>query len=179
LPELQAESVDMVLTDPPYLVSYSGRWDGGREVIDGDSDPSWVQPVFNELWRVLKPNALCLSFYGWPHAEVFLGTWKKLGFRPVSLVVLIKDRWGFGQFSRAQHETAYLLAKGRPKPPTQPVSDVLDWASSSPLLHPNQKPLGAISTLIATYAGRTTAVLDPFCGSASRRSCARYSSGRN
>ncbi len=26
LPQLQTESFDMVLTDPPYLVSYSGRW---------------------------------------------------------------------------------------------------------------------------------------------------------
>ena len=164
LPELAPGSFEMVLTDPPYLVSYAGRWDGNREVIEGDSDPSWLRPVFSEVWRVLKEDALCLSFYGWPQADVFLGTWKQVGFRPVSLLVLIKDRWGFGQFTRAQHETPYLLAKGHPKPPARAVSDVFDWVSASPLLHPNQKPLGAIATVIATYASRAAALLDPFCG---------------
>src|SRR5687768_11314812 len=84
LRDLPRESADMVLTDPPYLVSYTGRWGGGAQPIEGDSDPSWVAPVFVELWRVMKRDSLCLSFYGWPHADTFLHTWKLIGFRPVS-----------------------------------------------------------------------------------------------
>jgi DNA modification methylase len=72
LPELQSESVEMVLTDPLYLVSYTGRWGESGEVIEGDSEPSWIQPVFGEVWRLLEPDSLCLSFYGWPHGETFL-----------------------------------------------------------------------------------------------------------
>lgn len=165
LPELQSEAFDLALTDPPYLVSYTGRWDSDLRAIEGDSDPSWIDPVFTEVWRVLKRDSLCLSFYGWPHADAFLGTWKAIGFRPISLIALLKHHWGFGRFTRAQHETAYLLAKGHPERPAQAISDVLDWGQVSPLLHPNQKPLGAISKLIATYTPRTACVLDPFCGS--------------
>jgi site-specific DNA-methyltransferase (adenine-specific) len=60
----------MVLTDPPYLVSYSGRWGSNWGVIKGDTDPSWVLPVYRELWRALMPDSLCITFYGWPSADV-------------------------------------------------------------------------------------------------------------
>src|SRR5713226_2795622 len=113
LRQLDAGAADMVITDPPYLVSYTGRWGSDWGTIEGDSDPSWLAPVFVELWRVLKQDSLCLSFYGWPHADTFLSAWKLIGFRPVSLIVLLKQNWGLGYFSRAQHETAYLLAKNR------------------------------------------------------------------
>ena len=41
----------------------------------------------------------------------------------MSLIALIKDRWGFGRFTRAQHEQAYLLAKGHPPKPAEAISD--------------------------------------------------------
>src|SRR5579862_6278625 len=84
LPQLQAEAFDLALTDPPYLVNYTGRYGSNLEPIEGDSDPTWVRPVFAEVRRVLKKDSLCLTFYGWPHAETFLAAWKSLGFRPVS-----------------------------------------------------------------------------------------------
>jgi hypothetical protein len=47
LPELQSETFEPTLTDPPYLVSHSGRWGGDGDIIEGDSDPRWVQPVYS------------------------------------------------------------------------------------------------------------------------------------
>ena len=173
LPELQAESFDMVLTDPPYLVSYSGRWGSDWGVIEGDSDQSWVLPVYRELWRTLKPDALCATFYGWPSADVFFDAWSLVGFRPVSVLVLIKGRWGLGYFTRAQHEQAYLLAKGSPKKPQVAISDVLVWDDISQQVHPNQKPLGVISRLISTYSIEDASILDPFCGSGTTLVAAR------
>ena len=48
LPALPAESVDFVLTDPPYLVNYTGRWDGDRSTIVGDNDSGWILPAYKE-----------------------------------------------------------------------------------------------------------------------------------
>ena len=31
MPTMPAGSVDFILTDPPYLVGYEGRWDGDRD----------------------------------------------------------------------------------------------------------------------------------------------------
>src|SRR3954470_5565111 len=91
LPTFAAESFDFVLTDPPYLVDYKGRWDGDKKGIVGDDDSLWLRPAFAEIYRVLKDDSLAISFYGWPHADVFVGVFKELGFRLVSHLVFVKN----------------------------------------------------------------------------------------
>jgi DNA modification methylase len=175
---MESESVDFVLTDPPYLVSYRPsqykvRWPKNRGVIQGDNDGRWLAPVFSDLWRVLVADSLCLSFYGWPNADAFMTVWKLVGFRPVSQIVCVKNGFGLGYFSRAQHESAILLAKGKPKKPAKAISDVLDWRRVIHAEHQNQKPLAMISTLMAAYAPRKSLVVDPFCGSGTTLIAAR------
>ena len=167
LPELPAESIDFVLTDPPYLVGYRGRWDGDRRIIVGDEDPAWLAPAFSEIFRVMKKDTFCVSFYGWPHADVFVGLWKKLGFRLVSHLAFVKNVWGLGRFTRGQHETAYLLAKGHPSVPECPISDTIEWEREQDAFHPNQKPVSSLYPLIASYAPEHGLLLDPFLGSGS------------
>ncbi|MFN8392447.1 MAG: DNA methyltransferase [Bdellovibrionota bacterium] len=164
LPSLPAESFDFLLTDPPYP-DYLGRWDGDRKTIVGDDDDRWVRPIFSELYRVLKDDALAVTFYGWPHADVFVGTFKEAGFRLVSHLAFVKNVWGLGRFTRGQHETAFLLAKGRPAMPKCGISDVFEWTRELDAAHPNQKPLAAMKTILATYAPEKASVLDPFLGS--------------
>lgn len=166
LPALSGD-VDFVLTDPPYLVTYKGRWDGKKNVIHGDSDASWVKPVFHELFRLLAADSFCVSFYGWPHADVFVRTWKEVGFRPVSHLAFVKNVWGLGQFTRGQHETAYLLAKGSPERPESAISDTISWVREPQGFHPNQKPLSALVPLLQSFSSDKSLVLDPFMGSGS------------
>src|SRR4051794_37541129 len=75
---LDSASVDFILTDPPYLCRYRSR-DG--QTIFNDDREDWLQPAFAEMYRVLKPGSLCLSFYGWNAADKFIGAWRKAGFR--------------------------------------------------------------------------------------------------
>jgi site-specific DNA-methyltransferase (adenine-specific) len=167
LPTLPTGSVDFVLTDPPYLVGYRGRWDAGRSAIVGDEDPDWVWPAFGHLFRVLRDDSFAVTFYGWPHADVFVGTFKGVGFRLVSHLVFVKNVWGLGRFTRGQHETAFLLAKGRPPTPPGGISDVFEWVREREPFHPNQKPEAALKKLLTCYAPEGAAVLDPFMGSGS------------
>lgn len=167
LPDLPAESIDFVLTDPPYLVGYTGRWDGDRLAIVGDADPAWLAPSFSEIYRVMKRDTFCVSFYGWPHADLFVGCWKQIGFRLVSHLAFVKNVWGLGRFTRGQHETGYLLAKGSPAIPAFAISDTIEWEREHDAFHPNQKPVSALYPLIAAYAPEQGIVLDPFMGSGS------------
>lgn len=167
LANLKSECVDFVLTDPPYLVNYKGRWDGNKNVIVGDDDPNWLLPAYTEIYRVMKDNTFCVTFYGWPHADAFLGIWKKIGFRPISHLAFVKNHWGLGRFSRGQHETAFLLAKGKPAIPTNPISDVIFWTHVPRKIHPNQKPTTALHPVLQTFAPERAIVLDPFMGSGS------------
>ena len=167
LPLCPSGSVDFVLTDPPYLVGYKGRWDGDRKSIVGDDDATWVRPAFSEIWRVLKDDCFAVSFYGWPHADLFAGEFKAAGFRLVSHLVFVKNVWGLGRFTRGQHETAFLLAKGHPKVRGKRPSDVFEWTREQEAIHPNQKPIGPLRKLLTAYSPSGGIVLDPFMGSGS------------
>ena len=173
MPLLPANSVDLVLTDPPYLVGYEGRWDSDRRQIVGDRDPSWLEPAFANIWRLLRDDSFCISFYGWPHIDLFLGLWKKIGFRPVSHLAFVKSHWGLGRFTRGRHETAFLLAKGRPAKPLKAIPDVLNWKRDKVKWHPNQKPVATLEPLLTTFCPDNGLLLDPFMGGGSTLLAAR------
>ncbi len=165
LPTLAAGSVDLVLTDPPYLVNYQDR--SGRSIANDDRAGDWLAPAFAEAFRVLKRDAFCISFYGWNRVDQFVAAWKSAGFRVVGHIVFAKRYSSKATFLSYRHESAYLLAKGRPEKPAQPVPDVLDWKYSGNTLHPTQKPVGSLVPLIESFSRPGGLVLDPFAGSGS------------
>jgi adenine-specific DNA-methyltransferase len=74
---------------------------------------------------------------------------------------------------RYQHEQAYLLVKGEPPPPAQPIPDVIEFPYTGNKLHPTQKPLAALKPLIKAFCPAGGTVLDPFAGSGSALVAAR------
>jgi len=164
LPSLPSESVDFILTDPPYLVSYKPR--DGRSVSN-DSNDAWLKPAFAEMYRVLAADGFCLTFYGWPHADRFMQAFRTAGFRPVGHFAFPKPYASSVGHVRCQHESAYLLAKGRPRT-AKPLSDVIRWdENTGNKLHPTQKPTAILQPFIESYCPAGGTVLDPFAGSGS------------
>ena len=161
---LDAESVDFILTDPPYITHYRSR--DGRSIANDDND-RWLQPAFAEMFRILKPDAFCVSFYGWNKVDLFMAAWRASGFRIAGHIVFRKEYASSVRFMRYQHEQAYLLAKGEPFPPGEPLPDVLDFPYTGNRLHPTQKPTQALEPLIGAFCEPAGIVLDPFCGSGS------------
>ncbi|KEL24105.1 DNA methylase family protein [Escherichia coli 5-366-08_S4_C2] len=80
-------AIDLILTDPPYLVGFRDR--SGR-TIAGDKTDEWLQPACNEMFRVLKKDALMVSFYGWNRVDRFMAAWKNAGFSVVGHLVFPK-----------------------------------------------------------------------------------------
>lgn len=175
LPTLPARSVDFVLTDPPYLVNYRDR--NGRRIAN-DQDDRWLLPAFRQIHRVLRDDALCVSFYGWNRVDRFFNAWRAAGLRAVGHIVFAKRYPSSARFLRYQHESAYLLAKGQPVLPAQPLPDVLPWRYSGNRLHPTQKPVECLATLIETFCPSGGVVLDPFAGSGSTCVAARKTGRR-
>ena len=62
-------AVDLIVTDPPYLVGFKDRQ--GRQIA-GDVTDEWLQPATQEMYRVLKKDALMVSFYGWNRVDRFM-----------------------------------------------------------------------------------------------------------
>jgi adenine-specific DNA-methyltransferase len=164
LPALAAESVDFILTDPPYITRYKSR--DGR-TVPNDDNATWLKPAFAQMYRVLKRDSFCVSFYGWPQADRFMRAYRDAGFRVVGHLVFPKRYTSSSKFLRYQHECAHLLAKGNPKRPDYAIGDVIAWAYSGNKLHPTQKPLSVLLPLVDTFSTPGSLVLDPFSGSGS------------
>jgi site-specific DNA-methyltransferase (adenine-specific) len=151
-------------------VRYKDR--SGRR-IPNDDNRRWIFPAFAELYRVLKPDSYCISFYGWSKADRFLAVWRECGFYPVGHFVWIKDYASSVRHVRMKHEQAYLLAKGNPLPPASPPADVLPWTYTGNRLHPTQKPVASLTPLIQAFSRPGNLLIDPFAGSGSTGIAAR------
>ncbi len=162
--EMPASSVDLILTDPPYLVSYRDRT--GRS-IQNDTNDVWLRPAMREAYRVLKQDRVAIMFYGWTKVDAFFAAWKDAGFRAIGHIVFRKTYASKARFLSYRHEQAYLLAKGNPPLPEKVIPDVIDMPYSGNKLHPTQKPVQALAPLVRSFTLPGELVLDPFAGSGS------------
>lgn len=62
LPELPADAVDAVITDPPYGIGFAGEaWDGG-ELTNAAAFQAWTSAWATQAMRVLKPGGWVAAF---------------------------------------------------------------------------------------------------------------------
>jgi DNA modification methylase len=177
LQTLPSGSVDFVLTDPPYFVRYRDRL-GRRIRNDGAGDIENTLGAFGEIYRVMKPDTLCVCFYGWQAVDAFMGAWKSAGFTPVEHIVWRKRYASSTRFLKRTHEQAYVLAKGRPSLPDEPIDDVQVWAYSGNRSHPTEKDVRVLKPIIQAFTQPGDVVLDPFSGSGSTSVAAALSHRR-
>lgn len=164
LQSLPDGSVDFVLTDPPYLARFKDRT--GRTLAN-DDNPAAVVGAYGELYRVLKCDSFCISFYGYPKLDAFVHAWTEAGFDTVGHIVWPKPYISSTRFVGVAHESAYVLAKGRPQKPLRPLMDVQRWEYSGNKAHPTEKAVSVLLPLIRSFSRPGDLVLDPFSGSGS------------
>ena len=159
---LPSASVDLVVTDPPYVCRYRDR--SGRRLA-GDNHADWILPAFDKIARAMRHDSICVSFYGWTAIAEFMAAWKAAGLKPVGHLVWHKSYASRVGFLAARHEQAFLLAKGNPPRPAKALPDVLPWKYTGNQLHPTQKAVEVIQPLIEAFSRPGETVLDPFMGS--------------
>lgn len=164
LPALPSESIDFVLTDPPYLGRYKDRF--GRTLAN-DTNPAAVVGAYADLYRVLKQDRFCLTFYGYPKLDAFVHAWIQAGFDTVGRIVWTKPYASSTRYLAVTTDSAYLLAKGRPEKPARPLSDLQPWEYTGNRVHPTERAVSTLLPLIRTFSRPGDVVLDPFAGSGS------------
>ena len=162
LSSFPANTVDLVVTDPPYVCHYRDRT---RRTVANDNRTHWISPAFGQIARVMKPDSFCISFYGWNHVDDFMMAWRQCGLKPVGHLVWPKRYASKAGYLESRHEQAFLLAKGNPAKPAQPLPDVQRWTYTGNPLHPTQKAVEIIEPLIGSFSKPGDTVLDPFMGS--------------
>ena len=90
------ESVDMVLTDPPYGMSFqSGHRKTKYEKIKGDSNLDWLDDFVNEIYRVSKPNTAHYVFCSFHHIDKFKQAIEKK-FKVKNILTWVKNNTSMG-----------------------------------------------------------------------------------
>ncbi len=95
------------------------------------------------------------------------GRLENAGFSVVGHLVFTKNYTSKAAYVGYRHECAYILAKGRPRLPQNPLPDVLGWKYSGNRHHPTEKPVTSLQPLIESFTHPNAIVLDPFAGSGS------------
>jgi hypothetical protein len=131
---------------------------------------------FSDVFRVLKPNSFCISFYGWGKVDTFFQAWRAPGFRPVGHIVWPKGYASSTGFLQAYHEQAYMCSPkaGRVNRPS--LEDVMTWKYTGNRAHPTEKAVDILRPRIRFFSRPSAIVLDPFSGSGSTAAAATSAS---
>lgn len=178
LAELSANSVDLVLTDPPYLIqAESCGFDGGRTFLariknDGfaDSFDFNLLDVYKAKLKTLNIISFCnkyqfSQYLAWIEANRCswqLITWHKTGCIPFKHHYLPDTEYAFHIWDRLpirdeRHGKSYFVT---------PVN-------KTGFNHPTVKPESIVSKLILGTTDKGQTVLDPFLGSGTTAICAK------
>lgn len=169
--QMDACSVDCILTDPPYGIDYQSAWRIDTERFDkiaGDGLPYiwWL----NEAYRILKDGGTLICFCRWDVQEAFMKAIEWAGFQIKNQIIWDRVVHGLGdlkgQFA-PQHDIIWFATKGDFEFQNGRPKDVLRFmrVSAEKLLHPNEKPIELIRYLVGILTRESDVVLDCFIGS--------------
>lgn len=170
--EMEDNSVDVVLADPPYGIDYQSarRTDKAlwKPKIRNDTEPftEWIP----DAYRVLREGGRLLCFYRWDVQTEFVTPLEQAGFSLRSQIVWDKITHGMGDLCgefAPQHELIMYATKGKYEFKGARPKTVIRQQRVSPesLTHPNEKPAGLIIKLLNSITIKGETVLIPFVGS--------------
>lgn len=166
---MQSESIDAIITDPPYGIDYQSHMRTERMAkIKNDKAPFiwWLYDAF----RVLKFGGGLICFTRWDVQQTFIDAMSIAGFSVKSEVVWYKLAHGAGdckaQFAPT-HENILWATKGKFEFPGHRPQDVVAQkkVNSNKLVHPNEKPVELLEDIVLAVTRPGDLVLDPFAGS--------------
>jgi site-specific DNA-methyltransferase (adenine-specific) len=191
---LEAESVDCIITDPPYGVGFKNNFYDDSEEAVLRAIPNW----YKEWHRVLKKDSYLFIFVGvktihhWINEGIAAGyTYKNIiaarsfnngsinpknnfGFQFQPVLVFSKGKGkAFNEYDFIPTSEAWLKDKRNknPKPYTYQYPNFIktEWGfatakRASKALHPNEKNIDFIKFLIGIATNEGDVVLDSFAG---------------
>lgn len=172
--EMPDKSVDLILSDPPYGISYKTRYRKEKNhkfstVISGDDNLNWLPLWASEANRVLKNNSALYVFCG----QTTIGTFQEEltnYFTLKNIIVWEKNNHTAGDLVNAygkSWEPLLYFNKGVRPINGKRIHDIFksNRISSCALIHQNQKPCDLIELILEKSSHENNTILDPFSGS--------------
>lgn len=162
-------SYDMVLSDPPYGMSYqSSRRTDKHEKIAFDDSIEWFEDFAKDLFRVLKDNTHAYVFCNEYALSYFRDWLEKAGFTNKRTLVWVKNNHTSGDLEGDYgNKTEFILyaQKGRRELNGHRDTNVLNYSRVNSDNHPTEKPTDICRYLIQKSSNEGETVFDPFMGS--------------
>jgi site-specific DNA-methyltransferase (adenine-specific) len=169
------ESVDLVVTDPPYRMRKNGKSCRQNYMPASSTENLFkgkipdTQSWMDELFRVLKDGTHFYVFCNINELKNFLNCAEKSGFKLHNLISIIKNTKMPNRWYLKYTENLLFFRKGRAKAIKDPTSRdymfVETPTQKSGKIHITQKPLDLIEKLINNSSNEGDLVLDIFSGS--------------
>lgn len=186
--DLSEQSIDAIITDPPYCSGSIGEaqrtrangqglrsenlrkfgWFTGDNM--GTAGLTWLlRSVAVEARRLVKPTGSFLVFCDWRMLSSLQPAIESAGLRFQNLLVWDKGSMGLGSGFRCQHELIMHFTFGSPEYHDLGTANVLRCGrvATAEREHQTQKPADLLSELVKVTAPPGGRVLDPFVGSGS------------
>ena len=160
-------SVDLIVTDPPYLEDYQSNYRKKKlDKIDNDDNPEFIQEYILKCYDLLKYDSNIYVFCDYKKIEFFKPLFESL-FSLKNILIWKKNNWGPGDLQGAyahQYEMILFGSKGRSLLRGKRYPDVLEYDRVSSTLHPTPKPVDLLSFLIENSSDFNDVVFDGCMG---------------
>jgi len=176
---VEDDSVDCVVTDPPYGVDWDTNTRDkekdlpGTVANDSDIDEAielW-DAVVGELRRVLTEDGHLYAFADWRTEHSFRLVLENYGFDIRNVLVWDKGSMGLGGVDtvnyRTQYELCIFATLDNPRMLETRGADVHEHerTNTDTQAHPTEKPVGLVARYVNNSTREGDRVLDPFMGS--------------
>jgi DNA modification methylase len=174
---MNGKQADLIVTDPPYNVSYQGATEDALTIqndsMDNDMFGSvFLQQVFSVMFEILKTGGSYYIFHADSEGENFRASLRKAGFKIAQCCIWVKNSMVMGrQDYQWQHEPClYGWKPGAAHFWNSDRKQTTVWNFDKPqrnAIHPTMKPIPLMAYPIRNSSLPGHIVADFFSGSAS------------
>ena len=186
---LEDNSVDLIITDPPYGISYhnnrrkvKGKIKTENGILNDTNNNDFLEKVINECFRVLKDGRHFYWFGRFDALPEQIINIREAGFKLKNQLIWLKNNHGTGDlfYSYGSKHEVIIYGIKRTSQKVKPLllqelngtkrhTDILEFGkvSKKEMIHDHQKPVELIEFLIKKSSLEGETVVDPFAGSAS------------
>ena len=180
LKNIPNESIDLIVTDPPYPTTSRGNAGNSGGMLQKDINKKGKVFTYNninckeyapEFYRLLKDGSHCYVMTNHINLIDMLNTFTDVGFHFIKSLIWNKGNKIMGQYYMSQYEYILFFRKGRGKKINNcGTSDILSIPNKKTKekdgknIHDTEKPVELMEVLVNNSSQENELVLDPFMG---------------
>ena len=180
LKNIPNESIDLIVTDPPYPTTSRGNAGNSGGMLQKDINKKGKVFTYNninckeyapEFYRLLKDGSHCYVMTNHINLIDMLNTFTDIGFHFIKSLIWNKGNKIMGQYYMSQYEYILFFRKGKGKKINNcGTSDILSISNKKTKdkdgknIHDTEKPVELMEVLVNNSSQENELVLDPFMG---------------